>query len=225
MRPRFQDRSDGGRYLARKLHACYADDPTVLILALPRGGVPVGYEVARALRAPLSVFIVRKLGVPGHEELAMGAIASGGVRVLNEDIVSRLSISPAQIEEVARREEAELARREQAYCGGQPGPDPQGRRVILVDDGLATGATMRAAVRALRLRSPALICVAAPIGARDTCGQLRAEADDVVCGEMPEPFFAIGTWYADFLQTTDEEVRGHLERARRETLLGPGATG
>ena len=213
MGPRFQDRIDGGKHLARRLRA-YAGDSTLLVLALPRGGVPVGYEVAKALKAPLSVFIVRKLGTPGHEELAMGAIASGGIRVLNEDVVRGLNITRAQIDQVSEREEAELHRREQLYLDNQSGPDPAGRRVILVDDGLATGATMRAAVRALRQHNPALICVAVPVGARDTCEKLRTEADDLACVEMPAPFYAIGTWYADFLQTTDDEVRDYLQRAR-----------
>jgi predicted phosphoribosyltransferase len=192
MGPRFQDRIDGGKHLARRLRT-YAGDPAVLVLALPRGGVPVGYEVAKALQTPLSVFIVRKLGAPGYEELAMGAIASGGIRVLNEDVVGRLGITHAQIEQVAEREEAELCRREQLYLAQQGTPDFAGKRIILVDDGLATGATMRAAILALRQRNPALVCVAVPVGARDTCDRLKTEADDVVCAEMPEPFYAIGT--------------------------------
>jgi putative phosphoribosyl transferase len=215
MGPRFQDRIDGGKYLARKLRT-YAGDPTVLVLALPRGGVPVGFEVAKALHTPLSVFIVRKLGAPGHEELAMGAIASGGTRVINEEVVRRLNITPAQIDQAAERESAELCRREQLYLGDSGGPCVAGKRVILVDDGLATGATMRAAVLALRQQNPALICVAAPVGARETCEKLKSEADDVVCAEMPEPFYAIGTWYADFLQTTDAEVREYLRKACTE---------
>lgn len=215
MGPRFQDRTDGGRYLARRLRT-YAGDPTVLVLALPRGGVPVGYEVAKALQAPLSVFIVRKLGAPGYEELAMGAIASGGIRVLNEDVVRRLGITRAQIDQVAGEEETELRRREQLYLAQQGSENLTGKRIILVDDGLATGATMRAAVLALRQRNPALVCVAVPVGARETCERLKTEADDVVCAEMPEPFYAIGTWYADFLQTTDDEVREYLRKARTE---------
>ena len=217
MGPRFLDRNDGGKSLARKLRT-YAGDPALLVLALPRGGVPVGYEVAKALNAPLSVFIVRKLGAPGQEELAMGAIASGGNRVLNEDVVRSLDITRAQIDQVAEREEAELRRREQLYLGDQPGLDPTGKRVILVDDGLATGATMRAAVLALRQLKPALICVAVPIGAREACDQLKTEADDVVCADMPAPFYAIGTWYSNFLQTTDDEVREYLQKARTEFL-------
>lgn len=215
MGPRFQDRTDGGKYLARRLRT-YAGDPTVLVLALPRGGVPVGYEVAKALNAPLSVFIVRKLGAPGYEELAMGAIASGGIRVLNEDVVRRLGITRAQIDQVAGEEEIELRRREQLYLAQQGSENLTGKRIILVDDGLATGATMRAAVLALRQRNPALVCVAVPVGARETCERLKTEADDVVCAEMPEPFYAIGTWYADFLQTTDDEVCEYLRKARTE---------
>lgn len=216
MGPRFQDRTDGGRYLALRLRT-YAGDPTVLVLALPRGGVPVGYEVAKALQAPLSVFIVRKLGAPWYEELAMGAIASGGIRVLNEDVVRRLGITRAQIDQVAGEEETELRRREQLYLAQQGSENLTGKRIILVDDGLATGATMRAAVLALRQRNPALVCVAVPVGARETCERLKTEADDVVCAEMPEPFYAIGTWYADFLQTTDDEVREYLRKARAES--------
>src|SRR5262249_48995238 len=176
----FADRSAAGQYLASKLGR-YAGRDDVVVLALPRGGVPVGYEVARALAAPLDVFLVRKLGVPGHEELAMGAIASGGVRVLNEDVVRGLSIPPEAIDSVAEKERLELERREQAYRDGRPAPDVRGRIVILVDDGLATGSTMRAAVAALRLKGPGWIVVAVPVGAPDTCRELRREADDVVC--------------------------------------------
>jgi predicted phosphoribosyltransferase len=212
MRPqRFRNRADAGRQLADKL-AAYADRPDVLVLALPRGGVPVGYEVARALGAPLDVFLVRKLGVPGYEELAMGAVATGDVRVLNDEIVRGLGISGHQIDAVVARELSELGRRERLYRGGRPPPDVVGRTVILVDDGLATGATMRAAVEALRQQQPARIVVAVPTASPDTCEALKAEAYDVVCAMTPEPFFAVGHWYDDFTQTTDEEVRELLAR-------------
>jgi predicted phosphoribosyltransferase len=209
---RFQDRADAGRVLATHL-ADYADRPDVIVLALPRGGVPVGYEVARALRAPLDVFLVRKLGVPGHEELAMGALASGGVRVVNQDVVRALGIPEDVLAEVAAEEAQELRRREDLYRGDRPAPDVAGRTVILVDDGLATGSTMRAAVAALRRLGPARIIVAAPVAAADTCAELAQLADDAVCALTPEPFLAVGMWYEDFTQTTDEEVRELLERA------------
>jgi putative phosphoribosyl transferase len=211
----FTDRVEAGRFLASKLSE-YADHPEVLVLALPRGGVPVAFEVARALRAPLDVFLVRKLGVPGHPELAMGAIASGGVRVLNEDVVGALGISRDVIEAVAAVEEQELERRERIYRGGRPPPDVRGRTVILVDDGLATGSTMRAAVAALRQHGPDRIVVAVPVGAPETCEEFRSEADDVVCARTPEPFYAVGLWYGDFSQTTDEEVHDLLDRAAEE---------
>jgi predicted phosphoribosyltransferase len=210
MRPqRFRNRTDAGRQLAEKL-AAYADRPDVLVLALPRGGVPVGFEVARALGAPLDVFLVRKLGVPGYEELAMGAVATGGVRVLNDEIVRGLGILEHQIDAVVARELQELARRERLYRGDRPPPDVAGRTVILVDDGLATGATMRAAVAALRRQQQARIVIAVPTASADTCEALKAEADDVVCAITPEPFFAVGHWYEDFTQTTDDEVRDLL---------------
>jgi predicted phosphoribosyltransferase len=211
----FTDRVEAGRFLASKLRK-YTDHPEVLVLALPRGGVPVAFEVARALRAPLDVFLVRKLGVPGHPELAMGAIASGGVRVLNDDVVGALGISRDVIEAVAAVEEQELERRERIYRGGRPPPDVRGRTVILVDDGLATGSTMRAAVAALRQHGPDRIVVAVPVGAPDTCEEFRSEADDVVCARTPEPFYAVGLWYGDFSQTTDEEVHDLLDRAAEE---------
>jgi len=212
MRPqRFRNRNDAGRQLAEKL-AAYADRPDVLVLALPRGGVPVGYEVSRALGAPLDVFLVRKLGVPGYEELAMGAVASGGVRVLNDEIVRGLGISEHGIDVAVAREMEELARRERLYRGDRPPPDVAGRTVILVDDGLATGATMRAAVAALREQQPTRIVVAVPTASPDTCEVLKAEADDVVCAMTPEPFLAVGHWYEDFTQTTDDEVRELLAR-------------
>src|SRR5579875_2593723 len=212
----FRDRTEAGQILADKL-ASYAHRPDVLVLALPRGGVPVGYEVAQALHVPLDVFLVRKLGLPGQEELAMGAIASGGIRVLNEEVIDKLNVPEEIIDAVAAEEQQELSRREHDYRAGRPPPDVRGRTVILVDDGLATGSTMRAAVAALRQQGPARIVVAVPVGAPETCTQLRREADEVVCAETPEPFYAVGAWYEDFSQTTDEEVRDLLARAA-ETL-------
>ena len=212
MKPqRFRNRTDAGRHLAEKL-AAYANRSDVLVLALPRGGVPVGFEVARALGAPLDVFLVRKLGVPGFEELAMGAVATGGVRVLNDEIVRGLGISEHEIDAIVARELQELARRERLYRGDRPPPDVTGRTVILVDDGLATGATMRAAVGALRQQQPARIVIAVPTASPDTSEALKAEADDVICVITPEPFFAVGHWYDDFTQTTDEAVRELLAR-------------
>jgi putative phosphoribosyl transferase len=208
----FQDRADGGRVLAERLGR-YAGRDDLLVLALPRGGVPVGYEVARALDAPLDVFVVRKLGVPGHEELAMGAIASGGVRVLNEDVVRGIGIADEVIDRVAEAEQRELERREWQYRGDRPSAAVRDQTVILVDDGLATGSTMRAAVAALRRLGPNRIVVAVPVAARPTCEELREEADEVVCAEMPEPFYAVGLWYRDFSQTSDAEVDELLERA------------
>jgi putative phosphoribosyl transferase len=208
----FQDRTDAGKILANRLTA-YKNRSDVVVLGLPRGGVPVAYEVAQALNVPLDVFIVRKLGAIGHEELAIGAIASGGVRVLNEDIIRSMKVTPKELEKVTRQEHAELKRREKAYRGDQPPPQMRGCTVILVDDGLATGATMRAAVRAVRLGEPAHIVVAVPTAVRETCEDLAREADEVVCATMPEPFYGVGMWYRDFSQTTDEEVRQLLARA------------
>jgi predicted phosphoribosyltransferase len=202
----FQDRRDAGRALAAALRK-YAGRDDVVVLALPRGGVPVAYEVARALGVPLDLFLVRKLGTPGHRELAMGAIASGGVRVLNDDVVRWYGIPKDAIEAVAREEERELVRREQAYREGRESVSIEGRVAILVDDGLATGSTMRAAVKAVRQLGPSAIVVAVPVGARETCDELSAIADEVVCLRTPEPFSAVGQWYLDFDQTTDEEVR------------------
>jgi putative phosphoribosyl transferase len=202
---RFRDRREAGRVLATRLQT-YANRPDVLVLALPRGGVPVGFEVAQALKAPLDIFLVRKLGVPGHEELAMGALASGGVRVLNEDVVRYLHIQEATIDAVAKEEQRELERRERLYRDGRAALDVRGRTVILVDDGLATGSTMRAATLALRPQHPAAIVVAVPVAAAATCAEFRNEVDDVVCASTPEPFHAVGLWYADFTQTTDREV-------------------
>jgi putative phosphoribosyl transferase len=213
----FRDRAGAGQILAAKLVE-YANRPDVLVLALPRGGVPVAYEVARALHVPLEVFMVRKLGLPGREELAIGAIASGGVRVLNEDLVRALELSPEVIDEVAAHEQQELDRRARLYRDDRPPPDVRGRTLILVDDGLATGSTMRAAVAALRMHEPARIIVAAPVGAAETCADLRQAADEVVCARTPEPFYAVGLWYKDFSQTTDEEVHDLLERAAGEMV-------
>jgi len=214
----YRDRTEAGQALAAKL-AAHADRPDVLVLALPRGGVPVAFEVAQALHAPLDVFLVRKLGVPGREELAMGALATGGVRVLNEDVVAALGIAEPAIAAVIREEEQELQRREQLYRGDRPAPDVRGRTVILVDDGLATGSTMRAALAALRQQGPARLVVAVPVGAAETCADFRAEADEVVCARTPEPFYAVGLWYNDFSQTTDEEVHELLERAAEAGTL------
>jgi putative phosphoribosyl transferase len=210
----FLDRREAGRVLASRLQR-YAGRADVLVLALPRGGVPVAFEVARALGTSLDVFVVRKLGVPGHEELALGAIASGGVRVLNEELVRQLRIPASTLEAVTTREEAELRRRETAYRGSRAREPVAGRTVILVDDGLATGASMKAAVSALRREMPAGIVVAVPVAAADTCDEFRGDVDDVICAVTPEPFMAVGAWYQDFTQTTDAEVRMLLEEAAR----------
>lgn len=215
----FRDRFEAGEALAARLTG-YAGRADALVLALPRGGVPVGYAVARALRLPLDVFLVRKLGVPGHEELAMGALASGGVRVLNDEVLEALHIPPDVLEAVARREDAELTRRERAYRGERPFPLIRDRVCILVDDGLATGSTMRAAVAALSLEQPARIVVAVPVAPPETCALLRAEADEVVCLVTPQPFYGVGWWYTDFAQTSDAEVRDLLARAA--TWTSPG---
>jgi erythromycin esterase-like protein/predicted phosphoribosyltransferase len=207
----FRDRREAGRSLAERL-AAYANRPDVLVLALPRGGVPVAYEVARGLGAPMDVFVVRKLGVPGYEELAMGAVATGGVRVLNDQLVERLGIPEQMIDAVAARELQELARRERLYRGGRPPPDVRGRTVVLVDDGLATGATMYAAIEALRQQNPARIVVAVPTASPETCEEMKTKADEVICAITPEPFQAVGRWYQDFSQTTDEEVEALLSR-------------
>jgi len=213
MPTRFHDRAEAGQQLAAQLQD-YAGRPDVIVLALPRGGVPVAYEVARGLRAPLDVFVVRKLGMPGHEEYAIGALASGGVRLINEQAVALHGLDPGEIDRVAAAEQTELERRERSYRGERPFPDLHGKTVILVDDGLATGSTMRAAVQALRVEGPDTIVVAVPVSAADTCFAFRDIADDVVCIMTPDPFYAVGLWYEDFSQTTDEEVHELLDRAR-----------
>jgi putative phosphoribosyl transferase len=205
----FADRAEAGELLAERLTA-YRDRDDVVVLGLPRGGVPVAREVARRLGVLLDVYVVRKLGVPGHEELAMGAIATGGVRLLNHDVVNALGIPMNVINAVAAREQQELERREQAYRGDRGPIALTNKTVILVDDGLATGATMRAAVRAARQQQPARVIVAVPVGAVSTCADLVAEADDVVCVRMPDPFVAVGLWYRDFTPTSDHEVRSLL---------------
>lgn len=214
---RFRDRADAGRVLAREL-ARYRADPQVVVLALPRGGVPVGFELAQALGAPLDVFVVRKLGAPGQPELAVGAIASGGTLVVNEQVVRELGIARVAVERRAAAEREELARQERTYRDGHPAIDVEGRTVVLVDDGLATGASMRAAVLALRERHPRRIVVAVPVAAREICADLRRVADEVVCASTPDPFLAVGAWYEDFAQTTDDEVRELLATdSRRST--------
>ena len=210
---RFRDRTDAGRAVAEALRE-YARRDDVVVLGLPRGGVPVAAEVARALDAPLDVFLVRKLGVPGHEELAMGAVASGSVRVVNDELVRRLELSDEEVESVVAREEAELERREKAYRNGRPRPELRGKVAVLVDDGLATGSTMRAAVEALRREGPARLVVAVPVGAGESCDDLRPLVDDLVCLATPQPFYAVGLWYDDFSPTTDDEVRELLARAQ-----------
>jgi predicted phosphoribosyltransferase len=216
MRPPFEDRRHAGRVLASRLNHLQ-DSSDLLILALPRGGVPVAFEVAHALHCPLDIFIVRKLGTPGHQDLAMGAIASGGAVVLNHGIIRSLDISSSQIETAALREEKELARRETAYRDGRPPLDPMGRTVLLVDDGLATGSSMRAAVKGLRELEPARIIVAIPVAPPLACIALEDDADEVICAWAPEPFYAVGVWYQDFAQITDREVRDLLIEASRET--------
>lgn len=208
----FKDRTAAGQLLAGQLSS-YANRADVIILALPRGGVPVGYEVARALNVPLDIFLVRKLGAPGQEELAMGAIASNGVRVLNERVVQALGVSSRAIDQVATQEAQEMERREQLYRQGRPAPKLQDRTVILVDDGLATGATMRAAVKALRQQHPTQIIVAVPVAAPETCQEFAEVVDDTVCAQTPQPFHSVGLWYDNFSQTTDAEVQQLLSQA------------
>jgi putative phosphoribosyl transferase len=209
---RFRNRSEAGRLLARALER-YKDHSDVLVLALPRGGVPVAYEVATNLNAPLDVFIVRKLGVPGHEELAMGAIASGGIRALNTAVIQQLNIPRSAIDAVAAHEQQELERRERLYRGQKASLNIQDRTIILVDDGLATGSTMKAAVAALRRQNPRKIIVAVPTAPAGTCDELQDEADEVICAVTPEPFYAVGQWYENFEQTTDAEVTELIRRA------------
>jgi putative phosphoribosyl transferase len=211
----FSDRAEAGKHLASKLQR-YANKADVLVLALPRGGVPVAFEVSRELKAPLDVFVVRKLGVPGQEELAMGAIATGGVRVLNREVIKVLGISDRLIEEVASREAEELLRRERLYRGDRPAPQIAGRIVILIDDGLATGSTMRAAIAAVRQQGPARVVVGVPVAAASTCDEFRPEVDEIVCAVTPEPFYAVGEWYENFSQTTDQETHELLRRAACE---------
>jgi predicted phosphoribosyltransferase len=208
----FRDRSDAGRQLATQLTA-YANSSDVLVLALPRGGVPVAFEVARALDVPLDIFLVRKLGLPGQEELAMGAIASGGVTVLNSEVVDTLHIPHRVIDQVAAQEQRELERRERLYRDDRPPPEVRGKTILLVDDGLATGTSMRAAAAALREQAPDRIVVAVPVAASETCAEFRHIVDDIVCAITPDPFYAVGLWYEDFSQTNDQEVRDLLARA------------
>jgi putative phosphoribosyl transferase len=217
---RFRDRRDAGRHLARAVAQVVESGPTpepgkVVVLGLPRGGVPVAFEIAVAIGAPLDVFVVRKLGVPGHPELAMGAIAPGGIEVLSQNLVAELGITPAEVAEVAARERRELERRERLFRDDRPPIDLSGRTAIVVDDGLATGSTMEAAVAALRALGPASIIVAVPVGARESCQRLKQSADRIVCLETPVPFNAVGEWYDDFVQTTDEEVRQLLAATPR----------
>src|SRR6266511_4200491 len=216
---RFKDRRDAGRVLARKLSA-YKGQTDVIVLALPRGGVPVGYEVALALHAPLDILLVRKLGLPGREELAIGAIASGGIRVLNNDIIRVLNVPEEVINIVARNELQELQRREHSYRGESSTPDIRDRKVILIDDGLATGASMRAAVAGVRAQHPARIVIAVPTAAPETCDAFLFEVDEIVCAITPEPFLGVGRWYEDFSQTTDEQVQTFLDEANRQLLHG-----
>ncbi len=210
----FPNRTEAGRGLAMRLYK-YANRNDVTVLGVPRGGVPVAFEVARMLKAPLDILVLRKLGVPGHEELGFGAIASGGIRALNPEIVEALRISPLDIEAVTNREAKELKRRERAYRGDRPALDVSGRTVILVDDGIATGSGMRAAVSALRQMNPARIVIAVPVAPASTCDHLRQEVDDLVCLAMPEPFYGVGQFYYDFSQVSDQEVNELLDRAAR----------
>ena len=220
--PIFKDRVEAGKALAGDL-VQYARSSDVMLLALPRGGVPVGYEVARLLGVPLDVFVVRKLGVPGHEEFGFGAIASGGIRFVNEEVVRALRMPDAMVDRIVEREQAELERRERSYRGDRPEPDLKGRTVIIVDDGLATGSTMRAAVTALKTRDPKLIIVAVPVASEQACDDFKHEADVIsVCAVTPEPFYGVGMWYENFSQTTDEEVRQLLNTGNASAAKGPG---
>ncbi|MEH2289510.1 phosphoribosyltransferase [Nostoc sp.] len=219
----FKDRRFAGQVLAKELTA-YANDPNVLVLGLPRGGIPVAFEVAKTLNASLDVLVVRKLGVPDQEELAMGAIASGGVRIVNKYIISLVKISDEVIARVAAQEERELERRERLYRENRPLKDLQGRTVILVDDGLATGATMWAAVITVQKQQPAKIVIAVPVAAPETCQELETEVDEIVCISKPSPFQSVGLWYESFPQTTDEEVRDLLAKATKNGRAIPLAT-
>jgi putative phosphoribosyl transferase len=213
MQQRFADRSEAGRQLGNALAPRYAGRDDVLVLGLPRGGVPVAYEVARVLDAPLDVFVVRKLGMPGHEEFGIGAIATGGVRVVDDEVLRAYGIDELTLQRLVERERRELERREKLYRDDRPFPAVRDRIMILVDDGLATGSTMRAAIAALRHESPKEIVVAVPVAAPETAGNVANEADTLVCLETPDPFYAVGLWYVDFDQTSDAEVHDLLERA------------
>ncbi|MCU1335606.1 MAG: putative phosphoribosyl transferase [Bryobacterales bacterium] len=218
VKPLFRDRVEAGQVLAQRLKRLGINSDPV-VLALPRGGVPVGFEIAQALHAPLDVLLVRKLGVPGQEELALGAIASGGFRVLNKNLIEQLGLPPSVIDGIAARERQEIERRERLYRGDRPPLPVAGRTVILVDDGLATGATMLAAARAVRAQAPKKIIVAVPVASREACEELRRQVDEAVCAETPDPFYAVGAWYEDFSQTSDDEVRELLERAAHERIV------
>jgi putative phosphoribosyl transferase len=218
---RFRDRTHAGQYLAEKLQK-YAHKPKTIVLGLPRGGVVVAHEIAKELGLPLDIFLVRKLGVPGYEELAMGAIASGGVRVMNQDVLRSINISKDEIQSIAQREEQELKRRETAYRNNRPRLDLKDCTVILVDDGLATGATMHAAVVALRKHGPQKIIVAVPLASPDTCVEFRAKVDEIICGITPSPFNAVGMWYDDFSQTSDEEVQRLLKKSYQANVSTEG---
>jgi len=211
----FSNRAEAGRQLARHFRS-YADRDDVIVLGAPRGGIPVAFEVATALRVPLDVFVLRKLGVPGHEELAFGAIASGGIRILDRNTLGALGLTGLDIERVTRKEQRELERRERAYRGARPPLDLNGLTIILVDDGIATGSSMRAAIRALRQMKPAILVVAIPVAPLATCDRLRPEVDELVCLETPEPFYGVGQFYDDFSQVSDEEVKRLLEKASRQ---------
>lgn len=214
----FQDRCEAGQFLATKL-THHAGDPSLVVLALPRGGVPVAYEVAKVLKAPLDIFLIRKLGVPGYEELSMGAVASGGLKIFNHEVIQHLGISEKIVEAITREKQQELEHRELIYRGKREPVALEGRTVILVDDGLALGASMRAAVHALRIKQPKSIIAAVPIGSADTCNQIRSEADEVVCGMAPDPFYSVGAWYSDFIQITDEEINHLLNHAAHERRM------
>lgn len=219
MNTRFKNRTEAGQRLAERLHN-YASRPDVLVLGLPRGGVPVAYEVAKALNAPLDVCLVRKLGVPGKKELAMGAIAPG-IRVMNDVVLDLMQVSAADIEAVTAREQAELERRDRLYRGDRPAPQIQNRCVILIDDGMATGSTMRAAIATLLPQKPEYLLVAVPVAPQVTCDELRQQVNEVSCLKTPDDFYAIGAWYDDFEQTSDQEVRDLLQRAAQGPVVAP----